>query len=116
MWNLTTLCGGHHAARHEALIEITGRAPAIKVRWLVPGAASETNGRGNDDATKIEVVDEANAMRDALLEREIERILHQTRRVPRGTSTSESITSRAGGGCGNDDGGVELPSGVPRGT
>ena len=72
MWNLTTLCGGHHAARHEGLIEITGRAPMLKVRWLV----------ASDPPAEDE------AMRKALLERAIDEILYKRHRVPRGTSSS----------------------------
>jgi hypothetical protein len=33
--NLTLLCAGHHRAHHNGLLAITGRAPAIEVRWLV---------------------------------------------------------------------------------
>jgi hypothetical protein len=69
MWNLTTLCGGHHAARHEGLLEITGRAPMLKVKWLVPTEP-----------------DENDVMRKALLEREIDQILYGRTHVPRGTS------------------------------
>ena len=32
--NLTLLCAGHHRAHHDGLLAITGRAPAIEVRWL----------------------------------------------------------------------------------
>jgi hypothetical protein len=76
--NGTTLCGGHHAARHEGLLEITGIAPAIKVKWLVPGT------------TPLE--DEE--MRRVLIEREIDQILHRTQRVPRGTPEAGSIEER----------------------
>jgi hypothetical protein len=68
--NGTTLCGGHHAARHEGLLEITGIAPAIKVKWLVPGTSPP----------------EDEEMREVLIEREIDQILHRTSGVPRGTS------------------------------
>ena len=67
--NGTTICGGHHAATHEGLLEITGPAPYIKVKWLVPSESP--------------IEDEE--MRKALLEREIDSILHRTH-VPRGTS------------------------------
>jgi hypothetical protein len=73
--NGTTLCGGHHAARHEGLLEITGIAPAIKVKWLVPGTTPS----------------EDEEMRRVLIEREIDQILHRTRRVPRGTPQAGSI-------------------------
>lgn len=76
MENLTTLCGGHHAARHEDLIEITGRAPAIKVRWLVPSASAS----------------EHEEMRNAVLERELDYLVCCTGRVPRGTSSAGSPT------------------------
>jgi hypothetical protein len=75
MWNLTTLCGGHHAARHEGLREITGRAPALKVKWLVPSDSPE----------------EDEVMRKALLEREIDLILYGARRVPRVASIPDGI-------------------------
>lgn len=74
LWNLTTLCGGHHAARHEGLLEITGRAPMLKVKWLVPGQP-----------------DEAEVMQKALLEREIDQILYGTTRVPPRTSSRSSV-------------------------
>jgi hypothetical protein len=32
--NLTLLCAGHHRAHHDGKLAITGRAPAIEVRWL----------------------------------------------------------------------------------
>jgi hypothetical protein len=68
MSNGTTICGGHHAANHEGLLEITGPAPRIKVRWLVPPSQGEEE-----------------AMREALLERELDELLNGTMRVPRGT-------------------------------
>jgi hypothetical protein len=34
MWNLTGVCGGHHAATHEGLLSITGRAPGqLTIFW-----------------------------------------------------------------------------------
>jgi hypothetical protein len=75
MWNLTTLCCGHHAARHEDLLEITGRAPALKVKWLVPSDSPE----------------EDEIMRKALLERDIDQILYGTRRVPRVASITNAV-------------------------
>ena len=78
MGNLTTICGGHHAARHEGLLEITGRAPAIRVKWVVPGES-----------------DEHEVMQKALLEREIDRILYRTHRVPRGTPPTASVDRSA---------------------
>jgi hypothetical protein len=91
--NLTLICGGHHAAHHEGLLLITGCAPRINVRWLDPRPPDSS-----EDA----------AMREALLEREIEEILHGNRHrkpgdrsdrgadrnrddVPRGTRTSAGV-------------------------
>ncbi len=39
--NLTVLCGGHHAAHHDRVIRISGRAPDLVFERLVP--------RGTDD-------------------------------------------------------------------
>ena len=36
--NLTLLCDGHHHALHEGNLTITGKAPAIVVRWTRHGA------------------------------------------------------------------------------
>src|SRR5258706_11980152 len=32
--NTTLLCGGHHRALHNGKLTITGKAPALEVRWL----------------------------------------------------------------------------------
>jgi hypothetical protein len=35
LWNLTLLCSGHHAALHEGLLEMRGKAPyEIEFRWV----------------------------------------------------------------------------------
>jgi hypothetical protein len=67
--NGTTICGGHHAAAHEGLIEITGPAHAIKVRWLIPAGTPP----------------EVEEMRKMLLERELDELVSPSRHVPRGT-------------------------------
>jgi hypothetical protein len=109
--NGTTICGGHHAAAHEGLIEITGRAPAIKVKWLIP------------IGTPIEVEE----MRKMLLERELDELVSPSRHVPRGTSAGHCSTDdlaspsrhvprgRSAGHCSTDQ--LASPSrDVPRGT
>ena len=48
--NLTLLCAGHHRAHHDGLLEITGRAPAIVVRWLVNIAGVDDSERNEGGA------------------------------------------------------------------
>jgi hypothetical protein len=71
--NGTTICGGHHAATHEGLIEITGPGHAIKVRWLIPMG------------TPIKIEE----MRKMLLERELDELVSPSSHVPRGTPAGE---------------------------
>ena len=67
------LCGGHHAATHEGLLEITRGRCAIEVKWLIP------------QGSPVEVAQ----MREMLLERELDELVGRSGRVPRGTSAGE---------------------------
>jgi len=52
--NLTLLCDGHHRALHERKLTISGKAPALEIRWTHQPDASPTDvGRSPSASTHV---------------------------------------------------------------